>query len=186
VPPRKGHAAVTIRAYEPADADTVGRSLRGGPNAVIAGTLQIPWQSLDEQRARWNATDRSHTRTLVAEVDGVAVGMIGVHLGQRPRNRHIAAIGMHVDDALLGKGIGGALLDAAIELAEKWCGILRLELDVWVDNERAVRLYKSRGFEIEGVAAALALRDGELVDCYRMARLSKTMAWPRVKAPKPT
>jgi putative acetyltransferase len=46
-----------------------------------------------------------------------------------------------------------------------------LELEVYTDNEPAVRLYQKFGFEIEGTAIQYAFRDGQYVDLYLMARL---------------
>jgi putative acetyltransferase len=49
--------------------------------------------------------------------------------------------------------------------------VLRLELNVYVDNEPAIALYRKFGFEIEGTNRAFALRDGVYVDSHAMARL---------------
>ena len=46
-----------------------------------------------------------------------------------------------------------------------------MDLDVYVDNEPALRLYKKFGFVIEGRLVDYAFRDGEYVDVYIMARL---------------
>jgi L-phenylalanine/L-methionine N-acetyltransferase len=47
----------------------------------------------------------------------------------------------------------------------------RLELDVYTDNEPAVRLYAKFGFVIEGTLSRFAFRDGRYADVYAMARL---------------
>jgi putative acetyltransferase len=57
------------------------------------------------------------------------------------------------------------------DYADRWAGVLRIELTVYTDNEVALRLYRNFGFEIEGTMRAYALRDGEFVDTYAMARL---------------
>jgi L-phenylalanine/L-methionine N-acetyltransferase len=46
-------------------------------------------------------------------------------------------------------------------------------LEVFVDNEPAIRLYKKFGFVIEGTLVAYAYRDGQYIDTYTMARLRK-------------
>jgi putative acetyltransferase len=48
--------------------------------------------------------------------------------------------------------------------------LTRLELTVFVDNERAVALYKKHGFEIEGELVDYAYRNGRYVTAYTMAR----------------
>jgi len=76
-----------------------------------------------------------------------------------------------VHDQWQGKGIGTALLKAAVELADRWLNLSRLELTAFVDNDVALRLYKKFGFEIEGLLRRYAFRDGSYVDAYTLARL---------------
>ena len=80
---------------------------------------------------------------------------------------------MAVMDDWQGKGAGTALMQAAVDLADKWLNLTRLELDVYTDNEPAIRLYKKFGFVIEGTLVNYAYRDGQYVDTYTMARLRK-------------
>lgn len=67
--------------------------------------------------------------------------------------------------------MGSRLLATAIELADNWLNIKRIELTVYVDNERAINLYRKFGFEVEGEAKAYAFRNGCFVDVYHMARI---------------
>lgn len=78
---------------------------------------------------------------------------------------------MAVRDDWQGKGIGSALMQAAVELADRWLNLSRLELIVYTDNEPAVRLYKKFGFGIEGTLVQYAYRDGCYVDAFAMARM---------------
>ncbi len=68
-------------------------------------------------------------------------------------------------------GEGTALMQAACDYADRWPQLLRLELTVFVDNARAVALYRRFGFQEEGRHRAYALRDGACVDVLSMARL---------------
>ncbi len=78
---------------------------------------------------------------------------------------------MCVHDEWQGKGIGKALMSAGLDLADKWLNLTRLELEVYTDNEPAIRLYEGFGFEREGTLRQHAFRDGHYVDSYMMARL---------------
>lgn len=78
---------------------------------------------------------------------------------------------MMVRDDWQGKGIGTALMQAVVDLADKWLNLVRLELDVFIDNEPAIKLYKEIGFQIEGTRIAEAFRDGKYVDTFAMARV---------------
>jgi putative acetyltransferase len=67
--------------------------------------------------------------------------------------------------------VGTALMQALVDYADRWAHVLRLELTVYVDNARAIALYRKFGFEVEGTHRAYALRDGAYVDALFMARL---------------
>ena len=133
-------------------------------------TLQIPYRSLEsvrEQLTKSGAGDH----LLVAEIEGEVVGVIGLHTSSRPRVNHKAEVGMMVRDDWKGKGVGAALMQAVIELADKWLNLTRIELTVFTDNESAIALYRKFGFEIEGTLRKYAFRDGEFVDAFAMARI---------------
>jgi putative acetyltransferase len=143
---------------------------------VIRGTLQLPYQSFDEIERRLADTPPT-SRRLVAEVDGRVVGVLGLDVG-RGRRAHAAALGMMVHDDFQGRGVGTALMAAAVELAERWLGLHRLELEVYPDNAAALRLYRKFGFEEEGRKRRYALRDGEWLDVVCMARLAPAPGQP--------
>ena len=82
---------------------------------------------------------------------------------------------MAVRDEWQGKGVGTALMRAAVDLADRWLNVSRLELEVYTDNEPAVRLYKKFGFVVEATLRAFAYRDGGYVDAYSMARLRDSL-----------
>jgi putative acetyltransferase len=78
---------------------------------------------------------------------------------------------MAVRDDWQGKGVGTALIEAALDLADNWLNLTRIELGVYTDNAAAFALYKKFGFEIEGTHRRFAFRGGRYVDAYSMARL---------------
>lgn len=158
---------MVIRAAEPDDYEDVA-ALFSGP-AAQGGTLQLPFPSYERWRRRLeNPAD--DTYQLVATVEDNVIGMVGLHLNTG-RRRHSASIGMAVHDDYQGRGVGTALLKAAINLAERWLGLTRLELNVYPDNEAAIKLYKRHGFVVEGTLRRYALRDGRYVDALQMARV---------------
>jgi putative acetyltransferase len=158
-----------IRRAEPDDCPAI-YEMFSSPK-VFEGTLQLPYPSREQWRQRL-AEPGDGTYNLVAVVGDRVVGMISVHtFPNRPRRRHAGAIGISVHDEWQGKGIGTALMHAGIDLADKWLNLARLELEVYTDNESAIRLYERFGFEHEGTLRQYALRDGRYVDSYMMARL---------------
>jgi putative acetyltransferase len=159
---------IEIRAAEESDAEAFHEIF--ACRQVIAGTLQLPWRSLELQRQRLRETPPGVHR-LVAVVDGRVVGNISLHQNQGPRRSDVAYFGMMVHDDFQNRGVGSALMAAMIELADDWLGVRRIELEVWTDNAAAVHLYEKFGFVIEGTGRQYARRAGELVDAYHMARL---------------
>jgi putative acetyltransferase len=78
-----------------------------------------------------------------------------------------------------GRGGGRAFLEAILEHA-RTCGAHKLELDVWLDNARAISVYASPGFEVEGLRRNhYRRRDGRLRSALLMARLLHADEPPR-------
>jgi putative acetyltransferase len=160
--------SITIRHAEPEDYPAVA-AIYAAPRAA-SGTLQVPLQSAEVWKQRLSAK-APLDRILVAEVNGEVVGNLGLHPATNVRRSHVAGIGMGVRDDAQGQGVGTALVRAAVDLADNWLDLLRLELTVWADNEVAQRLYARHGFVLEGTHRAYALRHGQYVDAHAMARL---------------
>ena len=163
---------IRIRSAEPADYPALQR-IHEQPQ-VIRGTLQIPYPSVELWRKRMADPQDGH-RALLACVEQEVVGVISLHQqSTSPRRRHAAQIGMGVHDDWQGKGVGTALMEATIELADRWLNLTRLELAVFTDNAAAIGLYKKFGFKIEGTYEHYAFRDGAFTDAYAMARVRIT------------
>lgn len=161
--------SINVRAAEPSDYEAI-RDTMMQPKAQ-ANTLQVPLTSLEvfkKRAAELPATDH----ILVAELDGRIVGNCGlIGYGRHVRRKHAVSFGISVHDDFVGKGVGSALMAAALDLADNWLNYTRIELEVFADNADAIALYKKFGFEIEGTHKAYAFRNGEFADVFSMARV---------------
>ena len=159
---------IKIRHSESKDIQAI-RDIYSG-KVAYSGTLQLPFPSVAVWESRLEKLPQG-VYSLIAEIEGEIVGQIGLHLEQNQRRRHVAGFGMAVKDDYQGKGVGNKLLSSAIDLAENWLNIQRLELTVYTDNDAAIALYKKNGFVIEGESSKFAFRNGDFVSVYHMARV---------------
>lgn len=160
-----------IRPVRPEDAEALNEIRRmDGVRENVLGIISE--RAVRSEEFIRGAGENDHL--LVAEVkdNGIAkaVGLVGLHVKGNQRLRHSANIGIMVHADYQGKGIGTALLKKVLDLADNWLMLVRLELTAFVENEGAVRLYKSLGFEIEGTKRYAAIRNGKYADEYLMAR----------------
>jgi len=159
---------LTIRPLHPDDAEALHQMLRHP--AVSRSTLQLPSQQIGlwEQRAR---ETRPTLHRLAATTGGKLIGNITLHQPLNPRLWHAAGLGMTVHPNYWGRGVGNALLEAILDLADNWLNLKRVELDVHVDNPAAIHLYKKFGFEIEGRRRFHTYGRGGWIDSYFMGRV---------------
>ena len=158
---------LVIRAPEPGDV----RALTALANlpGVRAGTLRLPHTGEDLVRRR--LLERGpDAHVIVGALGGEPVATATLLRGSG-RRAHAGEVFLMVHDAHWGRGIGTRMLGALTELADRWLGLVRLGLEVSVDNARAIRLYERAGFEVEGTLRADVLRDGALIDSHVMGRL---------------
>jgi len=160
--------SLTIRRAEPDDCDAVYEMFTA--SSVYTGTLQLPYPSREYWRRRLSENTDS-VYYLVGIIEGNIVGMAHVATFNRPRRSHAGAIGISVHADWQGKGVGKELMRAIVNLADNWLNLTRLELEVYADNEVAIRLYERFGFEVEGRLRQHAYRDGQFVDSIVMGRL---------------
>ncbi len=163
---------IRVRRAGPEDAPAFARMM--ADEDVFGQLLQLPFPDPAVWRKRLEAASDPGRADihLVAELDGEAVGTAGMHsAAPNLRRQHALALGISVAKPAQGRGVGTALMEALIDYADRWAGVLRIELTVWVDNERAIRFYQRFGFETEGRLRAYGLRDGRYDDVLTMARL---------------
>ena len=123
------------------------------------GIAAEPPIDVEKRAANWDLD-----RTLVALAAGEVVGLVfviesGFGFGE---------IGMMVARDWRGRGVGSALVAAAIEWGRE-NGLHKLTLSVFPHNEAAIRLYRKFGFAEEGRREKQIRRaNGELWDLIEM------------------
>jgi RimJ/RimL family protein N-acetyltransferase len=160
-----------VRPAEPRDAPELkelGDAVAAEPEGWLA-TLN-GWRSAADERRYLRALRRyPHAAVFVAEAeDGRVIGRLSLSRDQHPSSRHVADLGLMVDAAHRRRGIGRALLVAAVEWAQA-AGVRKLELHVFPWNDAAIALYEDFGFVREGYRKDHYRRGDEYVDAVLMA-----------------
>jgi L-phenylalanine/L-methionine N-acetyltransferase len=160
---------IQIRHSTLADAEAI-HAIYAEPTS-IAATLQLPFPPVELWKKRMESLEEGCYSLVACRGDDV-LGQLGIEKRKNPRRAHAATIGMAVRSSARRQGVASALMSAAIDLAEKWLAVRRIELEVYTDNEEAIGVYRKFQFEVEGTMRQYAFRDGKLVDAYVMARVA--------------
>jgi RimJ/RimL family protein N-acetyltransferase len=161
---------VIVRRAVPADAAELVRLARDvGAEAGRWLISTSEWRSVaDERRYLRGVRRSSHAAVLLAEADGAVVGRMSLARDPHPASFHVADLGLMVAASHRRRGVGTALLDAAVAWARS-VGVAKLELHVFPHNEAAIALYERFGFVREGYRRGHYFRAGELIDAVLMA-----------------
>ena len=168
-----------LRAATRLDAHPIARILREGANdGLVARSDEVDAGAVSRQvelaRSAANSlyivAARPGQNPLHPEDDEV-VGLLLLEGAPLLRLLDVARLTMAVANAQRGKGIGRAMMQYAMEVADASGQIRKIELLTRANNDRAIRLYSSLGFVVEGrLAARLRLDDGSYLDDVCMAR----------------
>lgn len=100
---------------------------------------------------------------LVAEETGEIVGTCNCIAFRKKRLAHRAEVGLAVKRAYWNQGIGHQLLMRLIAVAQQ-SGLKVLSLEVRSDNDRAIHLYESPGFQKLGTFKHFMEINGQVID----------------------
>jgi ribosomal protein S18 acetylase RimI-like enzyme len=132
-----------------------------------------PTPAWHAQRIRAAGSDpTARSRVLVVHQDDLLAGALLLEAEPGRRRRHLARLEVFLHRAHRGRGLGAALLDAAVEHGRAHPELRKISLAVFADNTAAVGLYRSRGFVEEGRRKGEYLEpDGRARDDLLMARM---------------
>ena len=130
-----GPGDALVREMGPGDVDVVAR--------LEALAFSTPWKAETFR----NLLDRDGAELWVAESAGE--GVVGYYVLWCIQDQAELA-NIAVEERLRGRGLGSLLLTHALDTARRR-GVRSIYLEVRVSNERAARMYRSRGFAQIGV-----------------------------------
>ena len=181
-----------IRPVEPEDAPDL-YAIVSHPQ-VAATLLQLPSMEFTETE-KWIQKEDSNSHRLVAVQNGRILGSIQLTHHANARMRHSGSLGMMVHPDFWNMGVGSALLEGILNIADNWLNLTRIQLEAFTENAPAIHLYQKFGFVEEGVRKKVAFGNGRFLDDIVMARLRNgfiydhqrsTPPHPRPTGPRPT
>jgi RimJ/RimL family protein N-acetyltransferase len=105
------------------------------------------------------------------EVDGEAVGGVGIDLGEGIFERS-AKFGYWLGEPYWGRGIMTSVVRATAAFALEQFDLVRLESPVFEWNLASMRVLEKCGFQREGVMRKSVFKDGKVIDAVLFARVS--------------
>jgi len=156
-----------IRVYGPEDRAALWNILQ--PVLLAGETYALPQDmSEDDAIAYWTGPDRV---TFVVEDDGEILGTYFIKPNQLGGGDHVSNCGYMTAQNATGRGVARAMCTHSLEYA-KAQGFKAMQFNFVVStNARAVRLWKSFGFDIVGtLPKAFNSPQFGLVDAYVMFR----------------
>lgn len=167
---------ITIRPIRREDAQAVNEMRRA--YGVMRNTLALMSDRVDKTTAMLDSLGENDYM-FVAEIDNnrekTVIGFAGLHVNSSPRLRHSAELGITVNENYHRRGVGKKLIEQLLDIADNWIMLARVGLEVIVDNEKGLNLYKKLGFEVEGIKRYAVIRDGKFEDIYIMGRYNKNL-----------
>jgi len=166
-----------IRPLTSADTDAYRtirlRMLREHPEAFGDSAEEREREPETVFRERFVSRIEAPDRFVLGAFDGEAlVGTVGFYRHGGAKVAHKGGIwGMYVAPEARGRGVGMALLEAAVARIAATCpGVSWLQLGVATVNGPAQRLYERAGFRTYGVEPAAMIVGGRAIDEALMAR----------------
>jgi putative acetyltransferase len=160
---------VNIVAFEPEHWQEAINICANPEVARLLGT--DPSEPADVWQKRLIDIDSGKYYRLSAFVDDALVGLLSIEIYSNPRARHSAKLWLAVAPQWQGRRIGHFLMARALETADRWLNLLRIELHVHADHTRAITLYARHGFQVEAERRCDMLRDGVPIHAITMSRI---------------
>ncbi len=139
--------------------------------SFVCGDLLLPYSKESTHFSRLLAEKDPGQHRFVACSDRGVHGLVILTQRLRPRLQHSGTITMLVDSGYQPAAVTKALITAAIEMAERWLNLSRIQAEVAVSNELLLKILKFNGFQVEGQRRMARLVDGVSGDNLVLARI---------------
>ena len=162
---------IYLRAPEEGDEEIIATT-ENHPDSRETLFYALP-TDLDSIRDKWNKLrDNSNTIVLIIcnKNPDKPIGLAAFHRIDWVGRMAIFYIAI-ADTENRSKGFGGEATKLIMDYAFNTLNFNRVQLHVVSENEKAIKIYKKIGFEIEGTLRQAMYRDGKYHDFYVMGLL---------------
>ena len=160
----------TIRPWRLDDAESLAKHANNRRVwLALRDAFPHPYTANDANKFLQNATTAQPTTNFCIEVDGVAVGGIGIHLG-RDVHRHTAEFGYWLAEEFWRRSIMTEAVGAFTDFCFDKFSLHRIYAEPFANNPASARVLEKAGFVLEGRLKNNVVKDGELLDSLMYAR----------------
>ena len=164
------------RPPTPCDAESIARHV--GNRAVSINLRdRVPYPYAVADAVRWIGSSQGQdpVTSLIIDVDGAAVGGIGLVLGT-DIERISAELGYWLGEEYWGRGIATAAIRRICEYGFGDLGLVRIFALPMGHNVASQRVLEKAGFNREGILRKACIKDGKILDEVMYAKIEGEMA----------
>jgi [ribosomal protein S5]-alanine N-acetyltransferase len=160
----------TVRDWRMTDAESLTKHAN---NRNVARTLRDafphPYTIEDAKVFLTRSTIDQPHKNFCIEIDGAAVGGIGLRLGEDV-NRHTAQFGYWLGEEFWGRGIMTEVISEFVSYCFKKFPLHRIYAEAYANNLASARVLEKAGFVLEGRLRKNVVKDGKVLDSLLFAK----------------
>jgi [ribosomal protein S5]-alanine N-acetyltransferase len=170
-----------VRPFQPEDAPSITRQLQDPDISRYMSIIPYPYHLRDAEEWIAHSTAEDPITHFTIEVEGEAVGGIGLTLAspeRGPVHQHTAEIGYWIGKPYWGRGIIAEAVSAVAAWGFEYLRLVRIFAYVFAPNRASARVLEKTGFVCEGNLHAAYHKHGQFYDglVYAQVRLPEPAA----------
>ena len=128
-----------------------------------------PYTADDANEFLLRATSAQPSTNFCIDIDGAAVGGIGIRLGEDV-HRQTAGLGYWLSEDFWGHGVMSEAVPAVTDYCFENFPLHRIHAEAYANNPASVRVLEKAGFVLEGRLRKNVIKDGEILDSLLYSR----------------
>lgn len=162
----KNSVEIAIRPAHPGDSCAIIDTVRSNAMERSYVLMEHYGKDIESEREYIGGLEGTKNLLIVATASEEVVGCLAAlqaDAGRRPETAHILHVGLHLQEAFRGLGIGSHLLDYAVSWAVEH-GFNKLETNIFTTNKHSLGMFTKAGFVEEGVRKNRIQIGGKLIN----------------------